>query len=105
MTGGQKAVLWIFILTFALMIFSVIPWGDFRLPTLEGITLAGTSPNWPRSSSSHRSSSASIGKLGEEGMVGAIVAGMGDFMGAALIIALARGVTVVMNNAGITDTV
>jgi len=30
---------------------------------------------------------------------------MGDFIGAAFIIAFARGVTVVMNNAGITDTV
>jgi uncharacterized ion transporter superfamily protein YfcC len=46
-----------------------------------------------------------VGKLGEEGMVNSIVSGMGDFMGAALIIAVARGVTVIMNNAGITDTV
>ena len=46
-----------------------------------------------------------IGRLGEEGMVNSIVSGMGDFMRCCLIIALARGVTVIMNNAGITDTV
>ena len=46
-----------------------------------------------------------IGGLGEEGMVNGMIQGMGDFMGAAFIIAIARGVTVIMNNAGITDTV
>ena len=35
----------------------------------------------------------------------AAIIGAGDFIGAAFIIAFARGVTVVMNNAGITDTV
>src|SRR6516225_4202672 len=38
MTGRQKTVLWIFGLTFLLMIFSVIPWGDFS-SSLEPITL------------------------------------------------------------------
>jgi uncharacterized ion transporter superfamily protein YfcC len=38
MTGRQKTVLWIFGLTFGLMIFSVIPWGDFSA-SLESITL------------------------------------------------------------------
>ena len=104
MTGGQKAVLWIFILTFALMIFSVIPWGDFS-SSLEGITLGWYFPELAALFLVSSIIIGLVGKLGEEGMVGAIVAGMGDFMGAALIIALARGVTVVMNNAGITDTV
>jgi uncharacterized ion transporter superfamily protein YfcC len=38
MSGPQKVVLWIFGLTFLLMIFSVIPWGDFSA-SLESITL------------------------------------------------------------------
>ena len=38
-------------------------------------------------------------------MVDSIVAGMGDFIGAAFIIAFAKGVTVIMNNSQITDTV
>ncbi|MCB0916296.1 MAG: YfcC family protein [Actinobacteria bacterium] len=104
MTGGQTAVIWIFILTFALMIFSVIPWSDFS-ESLEGITLGWYFPELAALFLVAAIIIGLVGKLGEEGMVNAIVAGMGDFMGAALIIALARGVTVVMNNAGITDTV
>ncbi len=46
-----------------------------------------------------------IGKLGEERTVNAIVAGAGEFLGAALIIVLARAVTVVMKDAAITDTI
>ena len=46
-----------------------------------------------------------IAKLGEEGTVNTIVAGAGDFLGAALIIVLARGITVVMKNAYMTDTI
>jgi uncharacterized ion transporter superfamily protein YfcC len=46
-----------------------------------------------------------VGGLGEEGTVTGIIAGAGDFIGAALIIAVARGVTTIMNNASITDTV
>jgi uncharacterized ion transporter superfamily protein YfcC len=46
-----------------------------------------------------------IAKLGEEGTVSTIVAGAGDFLGAALIIVLARGITVIMNNGKITDTI
>ena len=46
-----------------------------------------------------------IGKLGEERTVNAIISGAGDFLGAALIIVLARAVTVVMKDAAITDTI
>lgn len=104
MSGGQTAVIWIFILTFVLMIFSVIPWSDFS-ESLEGITLGWYFPELAALFLVAAIIIGLVGKLGEEGMVNGIVAGMGDFMGAALIIALARGVTVVMNNAGITDTV
>lgn len=104
MTGRQKAVLWVFGLTFLLMIFSVIPWSDFS-PSLEGITLGWYFPELTALFLVAAVIAGLIGNLGEEGMVNAIVGGMGDFMGAAFIIALARGVTVVMNNSGITDTV
>ena len=46
-----------------------------------------------------------VAGLGEEGTDNGIISGAGDFIGAALIIAVARGVTVIMNNAGITDSV
>jgi uncharacterized ion transporter superfamily protein YfcC len=46
-----------------------------------------------------------IALIFEKGTVTGIISGAGDFIGAALIIAVARGVTVIMNNASITDTV
>jgi uncharacterized ion transporter superfamily protein YfcC len=104
MTGRQKTVLWIFGLTFGLMIFSVIPWGDFS-SSLESITLGWYFPELAALFLVGAVLVGLVGGLGEEGTVGGIIAGAGDFIGAALIIALARGVTTIMNNAGITDTV
>ena len=46
-----------------------------------------------------------IAKFGEEETVNTIVAGASDFLGAALVIVAARGITVVMKNTYITDTV
>jgi uncharacterized ion transporter superfamily protein YfcC len=104
MTGRQKAVLWIFGLTFLLMIFSVIPWGDFS-PSLQGITLGWYFPELAALFIVGSVIVGLVAGLGEEGTVAGIISGAGDFIGAALIIAVARGVTVIMNNAGITDTV
>jgi uncharacterized ion transporter superfamily protein YfcC len=104
MTGKQKTVLWIFGLTFLLMIFSVIPWGDFS-SSLEGITLGWYFPELAALFIVGAVLIGLVGGLGEEGTVTGIISGAGDFIGAALIIAVARGVTVIMNNAGITDTV
>jgi len=104
MTGRQKTVLWIFGLTFLLMIFSVIPWGDFSA-SLEGITLGWYFPELAALFLVGAVLVGLVGGLGEEGTVTGIVSGAGDFIGAALIIAVARGVTTIMNNASITDTV
>jgi uncharacterized ion transporter superfamily protein YfcC len=104
MTGQQKTVLWIFGLTFLLMIFSVIPWGDFSA-SLERITLGWYFPELAALFIVAAVLIGLVGGLGEEGTVSGIISGAGDFIGAALIIAVARGVTVIMNNAGITDTV
>ena len=104
MTGRHKTVLWIFGLTFGLMIFSVIPWGDFS-SSLEGITLGWYFPELAALFLVGAVLVGLVGGLGEEGTVTGIISGAGDFIGAALIIAVARGVTVIMNNAGITDTV
>ncbi len=104
MDGRQKLVIWIFMLTFVLMIFSVIPWADFN-ENWDTFTLGWYFPELAALFLVAAIIIGLIGRLGEEGMVNNIVGGMGDFMGAALIIALARGVTVIMNNSGITDTV
>ena len=104
MTARQKIVLWIFGLTFLLMIFSVIPWGDFSA-SLEGITLGWYFPELAALFLFGAVLVGLVGGLGEEGTVTSIVSGAGDFIGAALIIAVARGVTTIMNNASITDSV
>jgi uncharacterized ion transporter superfamily protein YfcC len=104
MTGQQKLVIWIFMLTFVIMIYSVIPWSDF-FASMERFTWAWYFPELAALFLVAAIIIGLIGKLGEEGMVNAIISGMGDFIGAAFIIAFARGVTVVMNNSGITDTV
>jgi uncharacterized ion transporter superfamily protein YfcC len=46
-----------------------------------------------------------IAGLGEEGTVSTITAGAADFLSAGLIVVLARGITVVMKNAHMTDTI
>jgi uncharacterized ion transporter superfamily protein YfcC len=104
MTSRHKAVLWIVGLTFLLMIFSVIPWSDFS-SSLEPITLGWYFPELAALFLVMAVVVGFVAGLGEEGTVTGIIAGAGDFMGAALIIAVARGVTVIMNNAQITDSV
>jgi len=46
-----------------------------------------------------------IGRLGEGQLTGSFIDRARDLLGVALIIGIARGITVVMNNGQITDTV
>jgi uncharacterized ion transporter superfamily protein YfcC len=110
LTGRQKLVLVIFAATFLVMIYGFIPWNDlwqegfgkdFPLPTFSDFY-------FPESAALFLVMAVVIGliaRLGEEGTVTTIVAGASDFLGAALIIVLARGITVVMRNAYMTDTI
>ena len=110
LTGRQKLVLVLFAGAFLVMIYGFIPWNDlwqeglgndFPLPTFAAFY-------FPEAAALFFVMAVVIGliaKLGEEGTVNTIVAGASDFLGAALIIVLARGITVVMKNAYMTDTV
>ena len=110
LTTRQKVVLVLFIGTFLLMIYGFIPWNDlwhegfgkdFPLPTFSDFY-------FPEAAGLFLVMSVVIGLiagLGEEGAVTTIVAGAADFIGAALIIVFARGITVVMRNAYMTDTI
>jgi uncharacterized ion transporter superfamily protein YfcC len=110
LTGRQKFVLALFFLAFAVMIYGFIPWDDV-MDTVFGTT-------WPLPTfTTFYFTEASmlfivmavviglVAKLGEEGTVTTIVRGAADFLSAALIIVLARGITVVMKNTAITDTI
>ena len=110
LTGRQKLILVLFAGTFLLMIYGFIPWNDlwqegfgknFPLPTFADFY-------FPEAATLFLVMAVVIGliaRLGEEGTVTTIVAGAADFLGAGLIIVLARGITVVMKNAYMTDTI
>ena len=110
LTGRQKLILVLFGGTFLLMIYGFIPWNDlwqegfgknFPLPTFADFY-------FPEAATLFLVMAVVIGliaRLGEEGTVTTIVAGAADFLGAGLIIVLARGITVVMKNAYMTDTI
>ncbi len=101
-TGQRKLILSLFGLAFAVMIFSVIPWQDLGIPFPQW--------NWWFGEMTALFLFFAIliglvGKLGEENIVYTFVDGARDMLGVALIVGLARGVSVVMNNGLITDTV
>jgi uncharacterized ion transporter superfamily protein YfcC len=108
LTGRRKLVLWLMGGTFAAMVFTIVPWAQ----VIEGP--AADSYAWqldwyfPELAALFLVMGVVIGLvagLGEKKMTDTIVSGAGDFIGAGLIIVLARGVTVIMNNSKITDTI
>ena len=103
MTGRQKVVLALFFLAFVAMIIGVVPWSDL------GITRIATRWWWfPEMTASFLMFAILIGvaaRMGEGKFTSAFVDGSRDLLGVALIIGIARGVTVIMTNGQITDTV
>ncbi|MGH2392554.1 MAG: YfcC family protein [Candidatus Limnocylindria bacterium] len=102
LTGRHKAILTVFALAFVVMMYGVIPWEDLGigLPTLWW---------WfPEMTASFIVFAVVIGLIGrmrEGELTESFVAGARDLLGVALIIGIARGITVIMNNGQITDTV
>lgn len=110
LTRRDWLVLGTFFLTFAVLIYGFVPWDD----VMDNVV--GTSWPLPTFSTFYFTEASMLffvmavvvglfARMGEEVTVNTIVAGAGDFLGAALIIVLARGITVVMKNAAITDTI
>ena len=108
LTGRQKSVLAVVAFTFAFMIFAIVPWAQVvKGPAADSF---GWQLDWyfPELAALFVVMSivvGLIGGLGEKGLTDTLVRGAGDFVGVGLIIVLARGVTVIMNNSQITDTV
>ncbi|HET8651429.1 MAG TPA: hypothetical protein VFM13_02550, partial [Gaiellaceae bacterium] len=102
LTWTHKVVLAVFALSFGLMMYGVIPWEDLGvgLPTLWW---------WfPEMTALFLLASVVIGliaRMGETLIAETFVDGARDLLGVALIIGIARGITVIMNNGQITDTV
>jgi uncharacterized ion transporter superfamily protein YfcC len=108
LTVREKTVLVIVGLTFAFMIFAIVPWAqvingpdagsygwqlDWYFPELAALFIVMAIVV------------GLVGGLGEKGLTDTLVKGAGDFVGVGLIIVLARGVTVIMNNSEITGTI
>lgn len=108
LTNRQKTVLGVVAFTFAFMIFAIVPWAQvIKGPNADSF---GWQLDWyfPELAALFILMSVVvglIGGLGEKGLTDTLVRGAGDFIGVGLIIVLARGVTVIMNNSQITDTV
>lgn len=102
LTGRQKGSLVLFLLAFVAMIFGVIPWGDLgvALPTLWWWF-----PEMTASFLLFAILIGVVGRMSETDFTNTFVEGAKDLLGVALIIGVARGITVVMTNGFITDTV
>ena len=102
LTGRQKGVLALFFGAFAVMIYGVIPWSDLGLPLP---TLFWWFPEMTASFLAFAILIGVVGRLSEGEFTGTFVDGARDLLGVALIIGIARGITVIMTNGQITDTV
>src|SRR5574344_1341880 len=117
LTGRQKAILWLFFLTFVIMIVGFIPWVDFGVISAD-VADAGT--HWSAlltgncfgyfyfldAATLFLLMSIIIGIVGglkENEFVETFVKGVGDIMGVVLIVAVARGIKVIMDTTGLGD--
>lgn len=101
-TSRHKVILLLFFLAFVTMVYGVIPWEDLGLAI----------PTWwwwfPEMTANFLFFGIFIGIIGglsEKTLVDTFIDGARDMLGVALIIGVARGITVIMNNGLITDTV
>jgi uncharacterized ion transporter superfamily protein YfcC len=102
LTGTHKVVLTLFALAFAVMVYGVVPWEDLGigLPTLWWWF-----PEMTASFLAFAIIIGLVGRMSETELTNTFVEGARDLVGVALIIGIARGITVIMNNGEITDTV
>ncbi len=104
LTGKQKVTLWLFGLTFIIMIIGFIPWNDFNITFFDGFTgwLTGSSlGNWWFYEAALWFAIMSIiisivNGYGEKDFVDTFVDGADDMIGVILVIAVARGASVLM---------
>lgn len=111
LSGKQIATLVVFGLTFAVMIVGFIPWGEFGITFFDSWTgwLTGASlGNWWFYEAALwflicAIIIAIINRQGEHGFVDAFVDGADDMIGVILVIAVARGASVLMSETAIDN--
>ncbi|SCE55591.1 YfcC family protein [Streptomyces sp. OspMP-M43] len=109
LSGLHRTVLVLVALVFGFMIFSVVPWAGALTGDADA-TPYGFELGWsfPQLAALFLVAAVLVGAVagfGEQRLSATIVRGAADFISPALVIVLARGVTVIMNNSRITDTV
>jgi len=92
LSGTQKIILIIFAATFGAMIWGVAT-QDWWMARMGALFLGSAIVI------------GMIGRLGEKGLTGAFVDGARDLLGVALVIGLARGIVVIMEQGLIVDTI
>lgn len=102
LTGTHKLALALFALTFLVMVYAVIPFDSMGLPLP---TLGWWFPQLSALFLGMAMLTGFLCRLGDEGTASAFVSGAADLLGVALIIGISRGITVIMNNGKITDTI
>ena len=102
LTGTHKLALSLFALTFLVMVYAVIPFDTMGLPLP---TLGWWFPQLSALFLGMAMLTGFCCRLGDEGTASAFVSGAADLLGVALIIGISRGITVIMNNGKITDTI
>jgi uncharacterized ion transporter superfamily protein YfcC len=117
LTGAHLAVIGLVVFTYALLAFSIVPWGAFLgVPSIDpetGVTIQATASwelGWwlPELSALFLVMAvvvAFVGRLGEQAAAKAFMKGVVDFAGPAFLVTLARSVSVVMTNTKTIDTV
>ena len=106
LTGKQKATLILFLLTFVIMIIGFIPWGSFGITLFEKGKIFSTLTGLPLGEWYFQESTlwflimtiviGVINRMSEHEFVDTFVDGADDMIGVILVIALARGVSVLM---------
>ncbi|MFI1015219.1 YfcC family protein [Streptomyces sp. NPDC020965] len=109
LTGLHRTVLILVTLVFTFMIFSVVPWSSALTGDADAIPY-GFELGWsfPELAALFLVAAVLVGvvaRFGEQRLSATIIQGAADFISPALVIVLARGVTVIMNNSQVTDTV
>ena len=102
LTGERKLILTLFGLTFLVMIYGVIPFDDLGLP------LPALHWWFPELSALFLFSGILAGliqRMGEEEIARSFLGGCADMLGVSFIIGISRGLTVLMNEGHITDTI
>ncbi|MBQ9765454.1 MAG: YfcC family protein [Lachnospiraceae bacterium] len=107
-TGRMKAVLVVFAIAFGVMVVSLIPWQNFGITIFKNTSLL-TGANLGEWYFKELQAwfflcsiiAGIIGKLHESEIVQSFVSGAADMVGVALIIAISRGISVIMGSTGL----